>query len=246
MIRIIKSEFYRLKHTAIIWVHLILPIVYATFYFFLAKTTGIKNFPKEDVIEIFLVLLSVIFPIIIGAITAKVSDLEMNAGNFQVMLSSTKSRTKAYICKLIVLMMGSLFSTAISVIIFGMLFKNQRIIDYFIEMMLVFVGTLGIYIINLWVSIAIGAGASLGLGFFGTLLAGLSMTVLGDKIWYFIPYSWPSRLSLTYLVGNKLSNSSIIKGELLKFSFIAILIVVVLLLISTIWFNKWDGKPYMD
>lgn len=245
MIRIIRSEFYRIRHTSLIWIHLIVPIFYTIMYLFLAKTTGLKNYPKEDIIKTFLALLSVGFPIIIGAITAKTSGLEMSAGNFKVFLTATISRTKAYISKLIVLLIGGIFATIIAIFLFALLFQNQNILDYLIETILIFVGTIGIYIINLWVSIAIGPGASIGLGFVGALLAGLSLTGLGDRIWYYIPYTWPSRLSLTYMITNDI-NMTLMKERFIKWSIIAITVIIILLILSLVWFNRWDGKAYTD
>lgn len=245
MIGIIKSEFYRIRHTSLIWIHLIVPVLYTLMYLFLAKTTGLRNYPKDDIIKTFLVLLSAAFPIIIGAITAKVSDLEMKAGGFKVILSETKSRKKAYISKLIVLLIGGFFSTIIAICLFALLFQNQSMIDYLVEALLIFVGTIGIYIINLWVSIAIGPGASIGLGFVGALLAGLSLTGLFDSIWYYIPYTWPSRLSLTYIIGNDL-NRILTKEEFIKWAIIAIPVIIVLLILSLMWFKKRDGKAYPD
>ena len=127
MIKILKSEFYKTKHTYLLWVHLILPILYALVFWIAAKFTTLKHFSDSEIIKNYLVILGAVFPIIIGAITSKVVDMEAIAGHFQVLLSSTKSRAKAYVGKCLVLLIGALFSTVLAISIFASLFGQQRI-----------------------------------------------------------------------------------------------------------------------
>lgn len=46
MSRIIKSELYKLKHTWVLWIHLVLPVFYALVFYLASKTTGLKIFPR--------------------------------------------------------------------------------------------------------------------------------------------------------------------------------------------------------
>ena len=48
----------------------------------------------------------------------------------------------------------------------------------------------------------LGGGASIGLGFVETLIALLSITNLGENIWYYLPCTCETRLSATYIVGS--------------------------------------------
>ena len=80
MMNILKSEFYKLKHTWIPWAHFILPVLYALLFYGAATFTGLKNFFDMDIIQNFFVLLGAILPIIFGAITYKVVDMEASAG----------------------------------------------------------------------------------------------------------------------------------------------------------------------
>ena len=156
---ILKSEFYKLKHTWILWAHFILPVLYALLFYGAATFTGLKNFSDMDIIQNYFVLLGAILPIIFGAVTSKVVDMEASAGRFQVILSTTKSRSKAYGGKLIMLLLSFLFSMSLAVFIFAMLFGNQGTMAWLIELLLVFIGCLSTYMIHLWVSIMLGGGA---------------------------------------------------------------------------------------
>lgn len=246
MINILKSEFYKIKHTWLIWVHIIIPILYSVTFFVATRVTSLNNFGHDDIIQNFLVVLSSVLPIIVSMVTSKVVDIEESAGHFQVILSQTKSRVKAYIGKYIVLLIGSVFFISIAITIFAILYNNQTSLDWLIEALLIFVGSLPVYLIHLLVSIKFGSSASIGLGFVETLLALLSMTSLGDKIWYYLPSTWSSRLCTIFVVGKTKLGILYINNEFMKWCLIAILIMIFVLAISLVWFSRWDGKSYTD
>lgn len=246
MMNILKSEFYKLKHTWIPFAHFILPVLYALIFYWAATFTSLKNFSDMDIIKNYFVLLGAVLPIICGVITSKVVDMEASAGRFQVLLSTTKSRSKAYGGKLIMLLLSFLFSISLAVFIFAMLFGNQGTMAWLIELLLVFIGCLSTYMIHLWVSLMLGGGASIGLGFVETLIALLSITNLGENIWYFLPCTWASRLSATYIVGSELADSSYLIKEFTMWGYVAIPITVVIFTGSLLWFNRWGGKSISE
>lgn len=246
MIKIIKSELYKIKHTWLPWVHIVLPIAYSFLFYVASKTTGLKNFEESDIIQTYFVLLGAVIPIILSFITSKVVDMEMSAGKFQVLLSTTKSRTKAYIGKLLVLELGFVISLALAIIIIAILTGYQNILDWLIEFFLIVISSLSLFMIHLWVSIMLSSGASIGLGFLETMIALLSITVIGDSIWYFIPCTWGSRLPAMYITMGKALDPSYFYKELRLWSFAALFIILALFISSIIWFNKWDGKSVSE
>ena len=246
MINILKSEFYKLKHTWIPWAHFILPVLYSLLFYEAATNIGLKNFSGRDIIQNYFVLLGSVLPIICGVIISKIVDMEASAGRFQVLLSTTKSRSKAYSGKLLMLLFSFLFSTSLAVLIFAMLFGNQENIAWLIELLLIVIGCLATYMIHLWVSIILGSGASIGLGFVETLIALLSITNLGENIWYYLPCTWASRLSATYIVGSELADSSYLIKEFTMWGYVAIPITVVIFTGSLLWFNRWGGKSISE
>lgn len=64
MINIIKSEIYKIKHTWLPWIHIILPIAYSSLFYVASKTTGLKNFEESDIIQTYFILLGAVIPII--------------------------------------------------------------------------------------------------------------------------------------------------------------------------------------
>lgn len=246
MINIIKSEIYKIKGTWLPWIHIVLPIAYSLLFYVASKNTGLKNFEESDIIQTYFVLLGAVIPIILSFITSKVVDMEMSAGKFQVLLSTTKSRSKSYIGKLLVLELGFVISLALAIIIFAILTGYQNILDWLIEFFLIIISNLSLYMIHLWVSIVLSSGASIGLGFLETMIALLSMTVIGDNIWYFLPFTWGARLPAMYITMSKVSDWSYFYKELRLWSLTASLIIIALFISSIIWFNKWDGKSVSE
>ncbi len=246
MINIIKSEIYKIKGTWLPWIHIVLPIAYSLLFYVALKTTGLKNFEESDIIQTYFVLLGAVIPIILSFISSKVVDMEMGAGNFQTLLSTTKSRSKAYIGKLLVLELGFVISLALAIIIFAILTRYQNISDWLIEFFLILISSLSLYMIHLWVSIVLSSGASIGLGFLETMFALLLMTVIGDNIWYFIPCTWGSRLPAMYIIIGKALDPSYFYKEFRLWGIIASFIILILFISSIIWFNKWDGKSVSE
>uniref|UniRef100_UPI003F693B45 lantibiotic immunity ABC transporter MutG family permease subunit n=1 Tax=Streptococcus pluranimalium TaxID=82348 RepID=UPI003F693B45 len=246
MMNIVKSEFLKLKHTWILEGHIFLPILYALIFYVASQFMSLKNFDNNVIIENYLVLLGVVLPIICGVITSKVIDMEANAGRFQVLLSTTKSRSKAYIGKLIVLLVNLLVSVSFSIAVFSFLFGHQSPINCLIEVICFTSGSITIYMIHMWVSMNFGSGASIGLGFVETLLAMLSMTMIGDKIWYLLPCTWSSRLSATYIVGTKLIDQTYLYRELNTWLYVSLPLTLIIFWGSVKWFNYWDGNPFID
>ena len=246
MINIIKSEIYKIKGTWLPWIHIVLPIAYSLLFYVTSKTTGLKNFEENDIIQTYFVLLGAVMPIILSFITSKVVDMEIGAGKFQVLLSTTKSRSKAYIGKLLVLELGFVISLALAIIFFAILTGYQNILDWLIEFFLIVISSLSLYMIHLWVSIVLNNGASIGLGFLETMIALLSMTVIGDNIWYFIPCTRGARLPALYITIGKALDPSYFYKELRLWSLIASFIILILFISSIIWFNKWDGKSVSE
>lgn len=246
MINIIKSELYKIKHTWLPWIHIVLPIAYSLLFYMASRTTGLKNFEKSDIVQIYFTLLGAVIPIILSFITSKVADMEISAGKFQMLLSTTKSRTKAYLGKLIVLELGFVISLTLAIITFAILSGYQNNLDWIIEFFLIVVSSFSLYMIHLWVSIILSSGASIGLGFLETMINLLSLTVISDSIWYFLPCTWASRLPATYITMSKISDWSYFYKELRLWSFVAFFIILILFVSSIVWFNKWDGKSVSE
>ncbi len=162
--RIIKSELYKLKHTWILWIHLVLPVLYALVFYLASQTTGLKKFSPDETIQVYFMLLGAALPIVFGILTYKVADMESRAGHFQLLLSTIPSRTKTYLGKMGALFLGFLLAASVAVGLFGWLFGHRTFAVWFTALILLLLGSVAVYLIHLWVALALGSVPSLGLG----------------------------------------------------------------------------------
>lgn len=242
--RIIKSELYKLKHTWILWIHLVLPVLYALVFYLASQTTGLKKISPDETIQVYFMLLGAALPIVFGILTYKVADMESRAGHFQLLLSTIPSRTKTYLGKMGALFLGFLLAASVAVGLFGWLFGHRTFAVWFTALILLLLGSVAVYLIHLWVALALGSVPSLGLGFVETLIALLAMTGLGDKLWYFLPCTWPARLPGTYILGSTWQNQSLLIGEMARWGFSALPISAGVFIGSLIWFNRWEPRSW--
>lgn len=246
MLNIIRSDFYKIKHTWLPWVYVMVPLLYVLLIYAAYLFTGMSRLSKEDITKSYLEILGAAFPVVIGFITAKVIDMEAEAGHFQIMLTGVSSRVKSYLGKLLSLILCALFSVMLTQIFFAVCFRNHSMYELFIELLLIMAGCLPLYLIHIWVSLQFGGGASIGLGVLETLSAFLFMSNIGDAIWYYFPASWSSRLCVSYLLRNTVPDKTFFSGEFIKWSVTAIPIVLILLTGSLIWFYFWDGRTSIE
>ena len=243
--RIIKSELYKLKHTWILWIHLVLPVLYALVFYLASQTTGLKKFSPDETIQVYFMLLGAALPIVFGILTYKVADMESRAGHFQLLLSAP-SRTRAYLGKAAALFLGFIWAASVAVGVFGGLFGHQTLAVWFAALLLLLAASVAVYLIHLWVALALGSVPSMGLGVVETLIALLAITGLGDKLWYFVPCTWPARLPGTYILASAYQNHSLLAAEMAKWGFSALPMTAVIFIGSVIWFNRWDGGQWGD
>ena len=73
--------------------------------------------------------------------------------------------------------------------------------NFYIKIVLIiFLSQIFLYIFHLWLSIRFGSGASIGIGIFESLIAGLFITGLGDGIWQYVPCSFAVRFCDNFFI----------------------------------------------
>ncbi|EJO5348588.1 lantibiotic immunity ABC transporter MutG family permease subunit [Clostridium botulinum] len=240
LFRCIKSDFYKLKRTPILCIHVFIPLLGAVL-FLLYYSFGAKG----NIASIcgYLETLAIVFPLLIGLITGMVIEQEEQVGNFQMLLGSTKCKGVTYISKLILLFLLGSFSVIIAIGIFAIGFKKMDAIFYVQEAITLFVANIILYIVHVLISIKLGKGASIGLGIGGTLLSALMLTGLGDRVWQWIPWAFGVRFcDYTMLKIIDPSIYNIVSIEVNKGIFIMILEICIALIGSLLWFKYWEGR----
>lgn len=244
LLRCIKSDFYKLRHTSIPWIHLLIPLAGA--FMFLAYYR-LSSWDTVKKISGYLEVLAIAFPLLIGIISGIVIEQEEQAGNFQTLLCSTESKNTTYLSKLIILLLLGSFSIILAVEIFALGFQTMPNIFYLKAAGALVLGNIFIYILHVFISLQFGKGASTGLGVAESLLSALMLTGLGDKAWHFIPCAWGVRFC-DYLVFKFIDHPSVnsyatqVAVDTKQGVFIMLFAVCIAFVSSLFWFKKWEGR----
>ncbi|MBU3175418.1 lantibiotic immunity ABC transporter MutG family permease subunit [Clostridium estertheticum] len=240
LLRCIKSDFYKLRHTSIPWIHLLIPLAGA--FMFLAYYR-ISSWDTVKKISGYLETLAIAFPLLIGIISGIVIEQEEQAGNFQTLLCNTKSKCTTYLSKLIVLLLLGTFSISLAVGVFALGFHVLPYLFYLKAGVALIIGNIFLYILHVFISLQFGKGASTGLGLAESLISALMLTGLGNRIWHFIPCAWGVRFC-DYLVVEwaNYSTRAIVAVDTKQGAFIMLFAVCIAFVASLFWFKKWEGR----
>lgn len=243
LIRCIRSDCYKFKHTSMLWIHILIPLVTAALFLVYYSVSPWKPDLK---ISGYFELIGASFPLVIGLVCSKAIEQEGQAGSFQTMLCGIKSRTLAYSSKLIVVLLMGILSIALAIGIFAVGFKTAPSLMYLKAAGLLIAGSVFLYILHLFVSLQYGRGATIGLGIVESLISALALTGLGDGKWYYLPCTWSARLC-DYLVYNWLNPAKPFGyAEIQKGLIIAIPATIIAFVLSLLWFRNWEGRKTCD
>ena len=242
IIRGIHSEFIKLRHTAILWLHLFIPLIGAmvfTFYFiFYPQVTGNQK------LSLVLELTAAIFPIVISVVCGMMATLEEKAAGFQVMLSDKNGRVIPYFNKLLTaIILGALaMIVLVSLIGLSLYFTTSNQVAYprlILGAVGMFIGAIPLYFIQMFLSIRWGLSSSVFVGVIGSLLA-IMFSNVDVASWVFIPFAW-SMKTMQHLI-QVIPLSAKFGGEL----GIIATISLIFLLFSFIWFQRWEGRKSFE
>lgn len=253
ILRLMKADFIKMKHTSFYWIHICLPVI--GIVMFLGYYSFVP-FGSVGKVNGYLEALSLVFPVLIGIICSTIIEQEVMAGKFKEMLSIEYGKGICLLSKILVVLFMGFLSLSLAVGGFFIGFEyilKQNILPfkfYVILTLLIFVAQIFIYLFHLWLSIKFGSGASIGMGIFESLFSALIITGLGDGIWQWIPCAWSVRFCNNFFI--KESNSIDVFNELADFNTgfsinaiglrNCIIFTIVLGILFGIWFNFFEGR----
>jgi hypothetical protein len=240
-----------------------MPVVYAALIIGYFALRGIDKNTQTLVFQGFFEVWTVcVIPLSIGILSGLIVHQEELAGNFNGLLSSNVSRYGLYGAKFILLVLTLTANTLIATVALGVgldVFLGVSIgwPIYIAASILAIIGAVPLLALHLWASFRWGMGASIGIGIGGLLMAALlGATSLGDKIWQFIPWTWPVRLGIlpgAYLQFTEdmqyppevISSGFVLKQLAMGFT-VSTLCLVAALIGGIVWFNRWEGRKSYD
>jgi len=237
--RCVRADFLKARHSFFPWIHLFVPLgVVALFLGYYATS----SWNGATQISVYFEAIGGAFPVVIGLLCAKAADLEWEAGGFQTMLSSSVSRGTVWLGALFALLLAAAASVALAVFVFGAFFRAAPAALYVYAVLFLVGGSVFLYILHLFVAFRFGGGASIGLGIAEMLVAFLALTGLGNGIWYYLPCTWGARLSASLISAWVDADSAVWLFEIKKGTLTAGVFTLAALLLSLLWFHRWEGR----
>ncbi|WP_195268664.1 lantibiotic immunity ABC transporter MutG family permease subunit [Eubacterium sp. 1001713B170207_170306_E7] len=248
-LRSFGTEALKIKHTPLLWLHLILPLVGVALFLFYS---ALSAWDTVVLLTLYFEALALAFPMLIGIVCGMAASQEEQAGGFQNMLGVLPSRLMPFLSKAGFLAVLGLGSLAAAIGLYGAgfaLLPGQQAVPALLYLKLagVLFGTsLFLYLLHLWIGLRFGKGASISVGVAGSLVSALMLTGLGDGIWYFIPWAWGVRLSDMAVLNAMTSPSPqglmFIQNETAAGWLAAGVATLLLLAFCLIWFKRWEGR----
>lgn len=239
-----KSEFYKRKRSIFYPLHIILPLIYTLGLTLILYSK--KGYIDELYIgNTFFQVISLVLPLIIALVCGFISNQEKDI-NYQIILSSPNRRI-SLLAQIVMLITMNIFSILLSFIFISFCMK------YFLGVELIYIGlflkacffiiigVILIYIFQLFIGYTLGAGVCCIVGFLGIIISALSITNLGDGIWYILPQSWSIRLTSMVL------NSDVAIQNDFSFGIkIILLLTLISLFLVLLWISKWQGRKNQE
>lgn len=231
------SNFIKLKRTPILLLHLLPPIVITLLFLCYYTIVGYRIITD---VRVFFVILQICYPIFISIVVSVFTHLDRNINGIQNTLGLVNSRISIYLGKLLFI----LFLSAINLIMYELCFyiginlfldTNVAPLNSYIGIFQIFLfSNLFLYSLHLSIAFRFGSSVSVLLGIAGTILSGYFETAIGDKIWPIIPWECSVRFLENYF---NFSSTPIISGIISM-----IILTSIVLILSILWFNRWEGK----
>lgn len=242
--RCIKAEFLKCRHSLLLYIHILLPLLSAVIF---AGYFRISGWDAQIKVSAYLEILAVAFPFLIGIIVGMSVQIEHQAGHFQLMLGTIPSRTATFLGKIGLLMIGATVAVALALCGFSLIYREASLTVYLKAGTLLIMTVFPLYMIHLFVGMNFGKGASMGLGIAGSLVAALMITGLGDAIWKYNPWAWGVRsMDYTVLAWSKPDLFQMVRDDFIAGIRIALLCSALLFVFSIIWFRSWEGGKEND
>lgn len=242
----LHADLLKMKGIPVTLAHILIPVI-TSGVFLIYYSFSLWN--ENTKIIAFYQAIGAGFPVLIGIFTASVTDQEQNAGGFQHLLSLPQ-KTKAFLSKVLLLLIFSMFSVLLTAVIFG--FGFCRIIESstvsigigMMAALIMWCSSIPLYIWQMIFAFQFGKGVSVGAGILSGLVSALMLTGLGDYVWKYIFVSWTSRIPYTYLKFALGDTGTI--NEWKSVIPIYCIFTVISIIYYLLWASRWEGSKISE
>jgi len=246
MLRLMRADWLKTRRTPLRFAVLTAPAAYALLMLFYFANRRITPELPREMASVFFEGWTVMLPLAVGVLAGLLALQEEHAGNFAAWLGAAP-RSAVYASRLLFLVLlhaGSVLCAA-AWFLAGMLVRPGMPAPdagaLFAGALLAAAGSLPLIALHHWLALAAGWGASAGVGGAGLLAAAIiGATVVGDRIWLYVPWAWPVRLSQVPLAPDRMPAAPE-KGLLLSLMLFALTAAG-----GSVWFRRWEGRRGED
>lgn len=248
----LRAEFVKMKRTTLFWMHILVPIVGTGIVLWYYKRLGALDMNVKSIGE-FLEILSLAFPTLSGIVCALGTEMEVDAGNMQVLLGGVAGKCRAGGVKLVALLllgaMGTLLalgSYLVGIYLYSGESFSGELLLFTVESVFILLGTqIATYVIHFFVSLKWHKGVVIGAGIVESMLSALFLTGMGEGIWMYCPFAWGTQL-LRYMIYYKEKFIMEITSDLRTGVWMSAGMTVAFLTTFFVWFSYYEGKKEVE
>lgn len=238
----LKAELYKSFKDKKIFFYLLTAAVFSIFFYLLSRITFLKYQETLQVEAGFLELLCGLLPALTGLTVYEDLNKERQAGNFYAMLAIPFGRNNIYLAKLTKLGFTIGLEVIVTLATFAFLYRNDMTLLWPIISFAIILSDLELILIHMWIFMKYDI-ANVVFGFVEMLLAFLSQTAWGDRLWFLFPCAIPGRMAVYILYEkNNYLNMNLVKSELETGAIALIIYTTLIALLGVWWFAGWEGK----
>lgn len=238
----LHADLLKVKGTSLIPAHILIPVitggVFLMYYSFSVWDENTK-------LIAFYQAIGAGFPVLIGIFAAGMAEQEQNAGGFQNLLTLPR-KAAAFLSKVSLLLIFSMFSMLLTAVIFGFGFcgisgSSTAGMGICVRAALImWCSSIPLYIWQTILAFQFGKGVSIGAGILSGLVSALMLTGLGERIWKYTFVSWTGRIPYTCLK-LALGGSGAI-NELEAVIPVYCIFTVGSMIYYLLWASRWEGS----
>lgn len=245
---IFLSEAYKICRSPILLFHILIPLlgvmVFLSYY-------SISGWNEMEKILGYLQVVAGVFPIAIAMCETMVIQQEVRAGKYTMLLTTPRGRASVHFVKLTIVSVLGLGATVLTILGFGILFRNMGNVGvstlfYGKVAILLFISYIPLYMIQYVVCCIGGKGIGLSVGIVGSLVTLLLRTGLGDGYWMYLPWGIPIHLSCRYAYDEMLQINLWSDPEVKKACGCFVIMCVIMIVFLIIWSKKWEPHVECD
>lgn len=243
MIKLIYSQWLRTKRMPIRIFFLICPIAFTLIF---CSYLLVGNVLKGVEVFSFFGLFIIVATFAISFFVPMLYDADKDACYYANELRVGVNRRLIFLSKFFLMLLFVLIIEIIAIslfITFLMIFSSVHIsfTQFFIFLILINVSLCPMIVCYQFITLKFNYTGSILIGCFTTLVSILlGTTDLGIIIWKYLPFVWSIKLALDY--GKGQSGTDVI----ILYLSLSILLTLVLLFVTTQWYNNWEGINYLE